>query len=160
MQWNYKAHGVDLVMSGHAHQYELLRKEKVIYVVNGLGGAVNLHSFDTALDLDSKGHYPPVYYPDDPDDPSNPYFDDRGAMKLRISVSPSGAGRLTTSMYVVDTKVADPPIPPNPRFIGGSGKVKQCGVPTSSPVPGEYPWPEETYDFATEAEVDAFHSEG
>jgi autotransporter-associated beta strand protein len=38
MQWDYAAHGVDAVFSGHVHNYERLYKDGVLYVVNGAGG--------------------------------------------------------------------------------------------------------------------------
>ena len=38
MQWPYKAWGADLVMAGHDHTYERIRRGGLTYVVNGLGG--------------------------------------------------------------------------------------------------------------------------
>lgn len=36
---NYDALGADVVISGHAHNYELFNKDSTYYIVNGLGGA-------------------------------------------------------------------------------------------------------------------------
>jgi hypothetical protein len=38
MQWDYASLGIDMVFSGHVHNYERLYKDGVLYVVNGAGG--------------------------------------------------------------------------------------------------------------------------
>ena len=39
MQWPFKAWGADAVISGHAHTYECIVRDGLVYFVNGLGGA-------------------------------------------------------------------------------------------------------------------------
>lgn len=39
MQWPFAAWGADVVLSGHAHAYERVERDGVVYFVNGLGGA-------------------------------------------------------------------------------------------------------------------------
>jgi len=38
-QWPYRTWGIDLVIAGHDHNYERLRRWGVTYIVNGAGGA-------------------------------------------------------------------------------------------------------------------------
>lgn len=38
MQWPFKAWGADVVLSGHSHVYERVRRDSFTYFVNGLGG--------------------------------------------------------------------------------------------------------------------------
>ena len=38
LQWQFKALGIDLVVSGHEHSYERLIVDDLTYIVNGLGG--------------------------------------------------------------------------------------------------------------------------
>lgn len=38
-QWAYRSMGVDLVLSGHDHDYERIVRDDLTYVVNGAGGA-------------------------------------------------------------------------------------------------------------------------
>ena len=45
-QWNYEDAGIDVVFSGHNHQYERLLVGGVHYIVNGLGGQT-IYNFDT-----------------------------------------------------------------------------------------------------------------
>jgi len=37
--WDFETHGVDLVLAGHDHDYERIRRDGITYVVNGAGGA-------------------------------------------------------------------------------------------------------------------------
>lgn len=46
MQWPFAAWGVDLVLTGHDHTYERIHREGIVYIVNGLGGAPNIYSFE------------------------------------------------------------------------------------------------------------------
>ena len=39
MQWPFAEWGADAVLSGHAHAYERLQRDGIVYFVNGLGGA-------------------------------------------------------------------------------------------------------------------------
>ena len=39
MQWPFAAWGADAVISGHAHTYERIERDGIVYFVNGLGGA-------------------------------------------------------------------------------------------------------------------------
>jgi hypothetical protein len=39
MQWPLAAWGADAVISGHAHTYERVTRDGIVYFVNGLGGA-------------------------------------------------------------------------------------------------------------------------
>jgi len=39
MQWPFAAWGADVVISGHAHTYERVMHDGIVYFVNGLGGA-------------------------------------------------------------------------------------------------------------------------
>jgi hypothetical protein len=39
LQWPYRAWGADAVLAGHAHIYERLVVDRLLYFVNGLGGA-------------------------------------------------------------------------------------------------------------------------
>jgi hypothetical protein len=39
MQWPFAAWGADVVLSGHAHAYERVQEDGIVYFVNGLGGA-------------------------------------------------------------------------------------------------------------------------
>ncbi len=45
MQWPFKKWGVDVVMSGHEHNYERINRDGVSYVVNGLGGTPYIRGF-------------------------------------------------------------------------------------------------------------------
>lgn len=38
MRWRFKQNGIDLVISGHDHNYERLEKDGLTYIVNGSGG--------------------------------------------------------------------------------------------------------------------------
>jgi tartrate-resistant acid phosphatase type 5 len=37
--WGFESHGIDLVLSGHDHDYERIERDGITYVVNGAGGA-------------------------------------------------------------------------------------------------------------------------
>jgi tartrate-resistant acid phosphatase type 5 len=37
--WDFETHGIDLVLSGHDHDYERIGRDGITYVVNGAGGA-------------------------------------------------------------------------------------------------------------------------
>jgi tartrate-resistant acid phosphatase type 5 len=39
LQWPFAAWGADAVLSGHAHAYERVQQDGIVYFVNGLGGA-------------------------------------------------------------------------------------------------------------------------
>lgn len=39
MQWPFAAWGADVILSGHAHTYERIERDGIVYFVNGLGGA-------------------------------------------------------------------------------------------------------------------------
>lgn len=39
MQWDFDKLGVDVVLSGHDHSYERILQDKLVYFVNGVGGA-------------------------------------------------------------------------------------------------------------------------
>ena len=39
MQWPFAEWGADAVLSGHAHTYERVERDGIVYFVNGLGGA-------------------------------------------------------------------------------------------------------------------------
>ena len=39
MQWPFAKWGADVVLSGHAHTYERIERDGIVYFVNGLGGA-------------------------------------------------------------------------------------------------------------------------
>ncbi|GIV83473.1 MAG: hypothetical protein KatS3mg052_0480 [Candidatus Roseilinea sp.] len=38
-QWPFAAWGADVVIAGHAHNYERLSRDGIVYLVNGIGGA-------------------------------------------------------------------------------------------------------------------------
>ncbi|MFN4294735.1 MAG: metallophosphoesterase family protein [Thermoflexales bacterium] len=38
-QWPYAAWGADVVIAGHAHTYERIARDGIVYLVNGIGGA-------------------------------------------------------------------------------------------------------------------------
>lgn len=44
MQWPFARWGADIVLSGHAHTYERIERDGIVYFVNGLGGA-DLYDF-------------------------------------------------------------------------------------------------------------------
>jgi hypothetical protein len=44
LQWPYRAWGADAVLAGHAHVYERLVVDRLLYFVNGLGGE-EIHAF-------------------------------------------------------------------------------------------------------------------
>lgn len=46
--WGFHEHGIDLVLSGHDHDYERLERGGAVYVVNGAGGAA-LRPFEAAV---------------------------------------------------------------------------------------------------------------
>ena len=48
LQWPYRSWGVDLVLSGHEHQYERIRRGGLTYVVDGAGGK-DLYGFATPV---------------------------------------------------------------------------------------------------------------
>jgi hypothetical protein len=48
LQWPYRAWGADAVLAGHAHIYERLVVDRLLYLVNGLGGA-EIHSIGTPV---------------------------------------------------------------------------------------------------------------
>ena len=48
MQWPFAAWGADVVISGHAHTYERINRDGIVYFVNGLGGA-GRYRFDTPV---------------------------------------------------------------------------------------------------------------
>lgn len=48
MQWPFAEWGADAVISGHAHTYERIMHDGIVYFVNGLGGAQR-HTFTTPL---------------------------------------------------------------------------------------------------------------
>ena len=50
LRWDFKGMGADLVMSGHAHNYERLEVDGLPYVVVGIGGAASLSGWSTILD--------------------------------------------------------------------------------------------------------------
>jgi len=56
MQWPFAKWGADVVMSGHAHTYERIRRKGVVYFVNGLGGAPR-YQFSTDRVTGSKKRY-------------------------------------------------------------------------------------------------------
>jgi predicted phosphodiesterase len=39
LRWPFAAWGADIVISGHAHVYERVKRDGIVYLVNGLGGA-------------------------------------------------------------------------------------------------------------------------
>jgi len=45
MRWPFKEWNVDVVLSGHEHNYERIEKDGVSYVVNGLGGNPYIRDF-------------------------------------------------------------------------------------------------------------------
>jgi tartrate-resistant acid phosphatase type 5 len=45
MQWPFKQWGAELVLTGHQHQYERMSLDGLLYVVDGLGGALNRFEF-------------------------------------------------------------------------------------------------------------------
>jgi hypothetical protein len=49
MQWLFADAGIDIVFSGHNHQYERISKDGIYYIVNGLGGQA-IYNFDTPID--------------------------------------------------------------------------------------------------------------
>ena len=48
MQWPFAQWGADAVMSGHAHDYERIVRDGIVYFVNGLGGA-SRYNFGTPV---------------------------------------------------------------------------------------------------------------
>jgi tartrate-resistant acid phosphatase type 5 len=48
MQWPFAAWGADVVISGHAHVYERVMRNGIVYFVNGLGGA-GRHAFGSKV---------------------------------------------------------------------------------------------------------------
>lgn len=48
MRWPFAQWGADAVISGHAHTYERIMSDGIVYFVNGLGGAPR-HTFTTQL---------------------------------------------------------------------------------------------------------------
>lgn len=61
MRWPFKELGVDMVLSGHEHNYERLNKDALHYVINGLGGPPSTRGKSRHPDPDSilfyKDHY-------------------------------------------------------------------------------------------------------
>ncbi len=47
-QWPFAAWGADVVIAGHAHNYERLSRDGIVYLVNGIGGAP-LYSFGAPI---------------------------------------------------------------------------------------------------------------
>jgi tartrate-resistant acid phosphatase type 5 len=48
MQWPFAAWGADVVISGHAHVYERLARNGIVYFIDGLGGAAR-YAFGKAI---------------------------------------------------------------------------------------------------------------
>jgi hypothetical protein len=48
MQWPFAEWGADAVISGHAHQYERIMRDNIVYFVNGLGGG-EIHDFGVPM---------------------------------------------------------------------------------------------------------------
>jgi len=48
MRWPFAEWGADVVISGHAHVYERVSRDGIVYFVNGLGGAVR-YGFDRPI---------------------------------------------------------------------------------------------------------------
>ncbi len=48
MQWPFAQWGADAVLAGHAHDYERIVRDGIVYFVNGLGGA-SLYGFGTPV---------------------------------------------------------------------------------------------------------------
>ena len=46
MQWPFAAWGADAVLSGHAHSYERIMRDGIVYFVNGLGGPGQYYTGD------------------------------------------------------------------------------------------------------------------
>ena len=49
MQWPFAAWGADAVISGHDHTYERIVRDGIVYFVNGLGGQIPVHRFDSPV---------------------------------------------------------------------------------------------------------------
>jgi hypothetical protein len=129
MAWDFERLGVDLVLSGHQHQFEVIEKGTVTYVVNGLGGATNVTAFRPAdgdcgpPDPGSAFRYPPVETCAPATDPLGDLGDDRGAVRLRAGRSADGDGRLSIEMHVVSTSPAQDP---DPRLVAAFGRRAAC----------------------------------
>lgn len=54
--WNFAELGVDLMLSGHDHDYERIERDGIVYVVNGAGGA-NLRNFKKPIDGSKVRHH-------------------------------------------------------------------------------------------------------
>lgn len=48
-QWKFDELGIDVVLSGHDHGYERIKRDGIVYFVNGAGGA-GLYDFDKKVD--------------------------------------------------------------------------------------------------------------
>jgi len=176
MDWPWKSPdpaqnlGIDIVLNGHSHHYEHIYDgaKKVLYFINGMGGA-KLHRFSSnRRDAQSRKRYPPreIDLPDITHNEHIPdtqqvavfgeYVDDRGAQKLVASVSAAGSAKLSVSFYKIDVT---PGLTTPGQFIHAAGISRQCGS-TSGSGSGLGPWVDadlNQYEFETAEEVAAFH---
>jgi tartrate-resistant acid phosphatase type 5 len=57
MRWPFAEWGADIVLTGHQHLYERLYVAGMIYIVDGLGGALNRFNFNPAPEVGSLVRY-------------------------------------------------------------------------------------------------------
>lgn len=57
MRWPFKELGVDIVLSGHEHNYERIVKDNIQFVINGLGGPPSVRGKSRHPDPDSALFY-------------------------------------------------------------------------------------------------------
>ena len=86
LQWDYKAKGADLVIAGHAHNYERLLVDGLPYIVNGAGGYSISDTFIVSP-VDSVLRYNTAY----------------GALKVTVSSAEFKAEFINVSGTVIDT---------------------------------------------------------
>lgn len=57
MRWDFDDYGIQLVVSGHDHDYQRFQREDVTYIVNGVGGAELRHDCGTSKSKSGASKY-------------------------------------------------------------------------------------------------------
>lgn len=96
-QFDYASWGVDLVLSGHDHSYERIKKDNVYYLINGLGGRAP-YDFDNCCVNGSEFRY----------------NEDNGALRLDINddeirIRFINRQYTTVDDFTITKKIATPP---------------------------------------------------
>ena len=120
-QWNFAELGIDLVLSGHDHNYERIERDGVLFVINGAGGA-SLRPFKKPVEGSQARHHT-----------------SHGALRLEARVH-AGEAHLAASFLDVSGRSIDtfeivrplpatpaPAAPATPAAESDSGRAGSCG---------------------------------